>query len=204
MDIHPDFHQVIDANTLKFAVQLGFETGNVLVVGFQGLAVTGNGFIVDADLPFQHRPPLRQCRKQIRQTLENTANHRRGWTVLLQLTIGVLIDALVNKLAQVIKDIPAQLFQFVQLVLQVIKGGDGDLIHGQRLVGRCRFQVLETMLHRPHAAVQLGQFLLPFLDTFLFTPGFRHFVLERLQLFLLQTALLFQFRQRLLSCLLLL
>ena len=65
MNIHADFHQIVDAHPFELTVQLRLETGNVLVVGFQGLPVAGHGFIVDADLLLQHIPALGHAGKQV-------------------------------------------------------------------------------------------------------------------------------------------
>ena len=63
------------AFSFRLAVQLRFKTGNVLVVGFQGLPVARHGFIVDADLLLQHIPALGHAGKQIRQAFERFADN---------------------------------------------------------------------------------------------------------------------------------
>ena len=76
MNIHPDFHKIVDAHAFQLPVQLRFKSGNVIVVGLQRLPVAGHGFIVDTYLLIQYAPALSHAGKQIRQTFERVADNR--------------------------------------------------------------------------------------------------------------------------------
>ena len=65
MDIHPDFHQIVDAHAFELTVKLRFKPGNVLVIRFQRLPVAGDGFVVDAYLLLQHVPAFGHTCKQV-------------------------------------------------------------------------------------------------------------------------------------------
>lgn len=98
----------------------------MFVVALEGLAVAGHGLVVDGDLFFQYRPAFGHGRKHVGQGLDDVADNRRRRAVLLQLAVGIVVDVLVNELAQVVEDTQPQFFQVVQPGLQVIKGRHGD------------------------------------------------------------------------------
>ena len=195
MDVHPDFHQIVDAHAVQLPVELGFEAGDVFVVGLQGLTVAGHGFVVNAHLLLKHTPALGHAGEQVRQALEGFPNHRGCRAVFLQFAVAVFVNTQVHKLAQVIEDVTAALFQVVQLALQVIKRGGRHPLDIQRLFCLHCLQVRETVFHSSHAFAQGRQFPLPFLNAVFLGPGPGGFLLQCILLFLLQTGLFVQLRQ---------
>ncbi len=103
------------------------------------------------------------------------------------------MDTQVHKLAQVVEDIAAALFQVVQLALQLVEGGSRYALNVQRLFRLHGLQVREAVLHGANALAQGRQLPLPFFNAIFLGFRFRGFRLNRVLFFLLQPGLFVQF-----------
>src|SRR5690554_539773 len=148
---------------------------------------------MDANLLIQHTPALGHAGEQVRQALEGFPNNRRCWAVFLQFAFGIFMDTQVHKLAQVVEDIAAALFQVVQLALQVVKGGSRYALNVQRLLRFNRFQVREAVLHGTDTFAQGRQLALPLFNELFLALSLGGFLLNGVLFFLLQPSLFIQF-----------